>query len=294
MELPCITISQLHDSGLQFAHCHNDELLVTDKIEAIERFRLPCRIYAVTMLVCIQGEMECIVNLNRYHVERDTIVVAFPDDIIQIKSSANLDAYAVLMSPTLLNQLDLDCHSRSDFYIRVRECATFSLPQEQILSLKPYYTLLSSEICNTDKETEETVKGLLYALAYSIFGKMRNNNRNTNIAKPTEQDRNKKLFGKFMTLARHYHTQHRGVKFYADKLCLTPNYLSGAIKEYTGKTVTEWVNEFVMLEAKIMLKDSSLSIQEISRRLNFPDQSTFGKYFKKAAGIGPKQYRKGR
>ena len=81
------------------------------------------------------------------------------------------------------------------------------------------------------------------------------------------------------------------MKFYANKLCLTPNYLSGVVKEYTGKTATEWVNDFVILEAKIMLKDTGYSIQEISDRLHFPDQSTFGKYFKKLTGVSPKMYR---
>lgn len=81
------------------------------------------------------------------------------------------------------------------------------------------------------------------------------------------------------------------VKFYADKLCLTPNYLSGVVKDYTGKTATEWVNEFVILEAKIMLTDSELSIQEIAYQLHFTDQSAFGKYFKQLVGISPKLYR---
>lgn len=103
--------------------------------------------------------------------------------------------------------------------------------------------------------------------------------------------RNKQLFNKFMALVKLYHTYARGVKFYAGKLCLTPNYLSGAIKEYTGKTAAEWVDEYVILEAKIMLKDSSLSIQEISYKLNFPSQSAFGKYFRQQVGVSPKQYR---
>ena len=94
-----------------------------------------------------------------------------------------------------------------------------------------------------------------------------------------------------MALVQKYHASARGAKFYADKLCLTPNYMSGVIKSYTGKTAVEWVNEYVILEAKLMLKDSTLSIQEIAYRLNFPTQSAFGKYFKKLVGVGPKEYR---
>ena len=115
MELPSITIQQLSNSGLEFGFCYQDNLLVTDQVEAIERFRQPCRICAITILVCISGEAECIINLNHYHVEKDMIVVAFPDDIIQVKDAQHLDAYAVLISSTLLNDLGLDYSRRSDF-----------------------------------------------------------------------------------------------------------------------------------------------------------------------------------
>lgn len=291
MELPCITIGQLRDSQLRFSFCYRDDLLITDRIEAVERFRLPCRIYAVTLLVCISGETECVVNLTSYRVRQNTVAVCFPDDIIQIKSAHDLDAYAILISPTLLDSLNLDYGCRSDFYLRIREKATFRLPQEKILPLKPYYTLLRDEMENATDRTPEIIRGLLSAFSYSIFSRMRYFQQSAENAPSAEQSRNKQIFKDFMALVKRYHTRCRGVKFYADKLCLTPNYLSGVIREYTGKTATEWVNDFVILEAKIMLKDTDYSVQEISNRLHFPDQSTFGKYFKKIVGASPKQYR---
>lgn len=290
MTLPCITIQQLRDGGLQFGSCYEDSLLLTNRIESIERFRLPCRIDAVTTLVCISGEAECIVNLNRYHVGKDMIVIALPEDIIQIESSCHLEAYAVLMSPALLDNIGLDNNSRSDFYLRIRQNAACCLPQEQVVALKPYYALLCNNIQNIVEETPEIICGLLHAFTYSVIARMR-------MCQPQTDDgteagnHDKQLFGEFMSLVKRHHTSCRGVKFYADKLCLTPNYLSGVVKEYTGKTATEWVNDFVIVEAKIMLKDTTLSVQEISSRLNFPDQSTFGKYFKKIVGISPKAYR---
>lgn len=291
MDLPSITIQQLRNSGLEFGYCFQDNLLITDQVEAIERFRQPCRIYAITFLVCINGEAECIINLNYYHIKKNMIVVAFPDDIIQVKAAQHLDAYAVLISSTLLNDLGINFSQRSDFYLRIRENAACQLSRNQVTPLKPYYTLLYDNILNTTEETPEIIKGLLRAFCCSIISKMHRSQpqeERDNLEKP---NRSKQLFNEFMALVKQYHTQHRGVKFYAEKLCLTPNYLSGSVKDYTGKTATEWVNDFVILEAKIMLKDSNLSIQEISYQLNFPDQSAFGKYFKQLVGIGPKHYR---
>lgn len=291
MELPSITIQQLHNSGLEYGFCYQDNLLVTDQIEAIERFRHPCRICAITILVCISGEAECIINLNHYHVEKNMILVAFPDDIIQVKAAQHLDAYAVLISSALLNDLGLDYSRRSDFYLRIRQNAACPLPYEQIVSLQPYFMLLRDNIQHQLNETPEIIKGLLRAFSYSIISKAYQFQPHDEDELSVNPSRNKQLFNSFMALVKLYHTRYRGVKFYADKLCLTPNYLSGVVKDYTGKTATEWVNEFVILEAKIMLKDSQLSIQEISYQLNFPDQSAFGKYFKQLVGMGPKQYR---
>ena len=104
-------------------------------------------------------------------------------------------------------------------------------------------------------------------------------------------DRNKQLFNKFMALLKLYYAYAHGVQFYADKLCLTPQYLSSAVRKYTGKTATTWINEYVILKAKIMLKDSDLSISDIAYRLNFSSLSDFGRYFKLQTGMRPKVYR---
>jgi len=86
--------------------------------------------------------------------------------------------------------------------------------------------------------------------------------------------------------------RERGVTFYADYLHLHPKYLSQVITTETGLTASEWIQSQVILEAKILLQDSTLAISTVAENLNFPDQSTFGKYFKRYEGITPKQYRK--
>lgn len=103
----------------------------------------------------------------------------------------------------------------------------------------------------------------------------------------TRQD---SIFGQFIDYVRQYHTKERSINFYADKLCLTPKYLSSVIKNYTGKVAHDWINEFVIEKAKALLKSSNLTIQQISDELNFPNQSFFGTYFKRHVGLCPKEY----
>jgi AraC-like DNA-binding protein len=85
--------------------------------------------------------------------------------------------------------------------------------------------------------------------------------------------------------------KYRNVGFYADKLCLTPKYLSKLIKTTSGKSAPEWIDSYVILEAKNLLKYSDIAIKEIVYRLNFPNQSVFYKFFKARTGMTPSEYR---
>ena len=96
---------------------------------------------------------------------------------------------------------------------------------------------------------------------------------------------------RYIELVQTHYREERIIGFYADKLCITPKYLSKLVKEYTGRSAGEWIENYVILEARAMLQSSDMTIQQIASSLNFPNQSFFGKYFKRATGLSPKQYR---
>jgi AraC-like DNA-binding protein len=114
--------------------------------------------------------------------------------------------------------------------------------------------------------------------------------------KNTETERTARLnqvFERFIALVNEYHCSERGMAFYADKLCLTPKYLSKLIKQASGKSAPEWIDNFVILEAKNLLKYTNLAIKEIVFQLHFPNQSVFYKFFKAHTGMTPSEYRNG-
>jgi len=88
-----------------------------------------------------------------------------------------------------------------------------------------------------------------------------------------------------------HYKEERSLEFYADKLCLTCKYISKVIKETSGKTANDIIDEHVALEVKALLKSTNMTIDQISETLNFPSQSFFGKYFKRITGISPKEYK---
>jgi len=104
--------------------------------------------------------------------------------------------------------------------------------------------------------------------------------------------RKEELFDDFQTLLWEHCKKNRNVKFYADKLCITTQYLSSILKEQSGKSASQWIQETLITEAKGMLKSPRVNVQQVANKLNFPDQSTFGKFFKKHTGISPMTFRK--
>lgn len=100
-----------------------------------------------------------------------------------------------------------------------------------------------------------------------------------------------RMSDQFLMLAQQNFKQQRFLDFYAKKLEVTPKHLSRTVKNQTGYSAVEWIERFVILEAKVLLKSSTLNIQQISDELNFPSQSFFGKYFKKLTGMSPKEFR---
>jgi AraC-like DNA-binding protein len=91
-------------------------------------------------------------------------------------------------------------------------------------------------------------------------------------------------------LGRHYQKE-QNVNWYAEKFCLTPKYLSKLIYEASGKYASDWIKDYIIQEAQTLLISSSLTVQQISDKLGFTNQSHFGTYFKRYTGLSPKEYK---
>jgi AraC family transcriptional activator of pobA len=99
------------------------------------------------------------------------------------------------------------------------------------------------------------------------------------------------LFTKFRQLLAKNYMNERKLDFYAAQLFVLPKSLSAAIKKHTGKSAGKWIDDAVMLEAKVLLQNKTLTVSQISGMLNFSEQSVFGKFFRANSGISPVAYR---
>jgi AraC-like DNA-binding protein len=103
-----------------------------------------------------------------------------------------------------------------------------------------------------------------------------------------------RLFKDFMKILATDKIKSRSVSAYAQRLFITPKYLSSVSKQLTGKTASVWINEAIVKEAKRQLKYTDKSVKEIAMQMDFPNVSFFGKYFKTHVGVSPMEYRRGK
>ena len=112
-----------------------------------------------------------------------------------------------------------------------------------------------------------------------------------NIGAGQMSGRTTELFISFMRLLNQHFIEHHDIGFYADKLHITTIHLSRIVRQVTGRTVVDYINQMLLMEASWLLQTSDLSIAAISERLHFADQSSFGRFFTRMKGVSPKAYR---
>jgi AraC-like DNA-binding protein len=108
----------------------------------------------------------------------------------------------------------------------------------------------------------------------------------------TRQSRADDIFTRFIRLVEKNCREERRVSWYAQQLGITPKYLSEIVKQTSKRTPNQWIDNYVVLEIRVMLKNTTMNIKKIAEELHFPNQSFLGKYFKEHVGLSPTQYRR--
>ncbi len=161
------------------------------------------------------------------------------------------------------------------------------LTAQEFKLFKSYFDLIHEKSIENDLHTSEIVRSLIYIILNEIDSIHRSKNKD----KTTEVSRGNAVLFEFKRLLTKHFIHERQVSFYAEKLHLSPKYFSTLIREVSGKTASEWINEMLLLEAKVLLQNPELTIAQIAYNLNFSDPSHFGKFFKKHSGKTPLQFR---
>ncbi len=267
--------------------------------QTLEYFLSPVRFDGMLFVLCLKGKLECEINLEKLELTQDSLLILSPDKIIssQQKNFSDFEAYFLFMSPKFLRDINIDVNivNNASRFASLKNSRRPIMPLDKSESelLQKYMELLHYNTAeNVDEVYIKSIsRNIIASVIYQIF---------QFAAKRAPQDeieerplsRRANYVQEFMNLVHKHYSKERSVGFYADKLFISPKYLSLIIKEVTGRSAAEWIDECVILEAKNLLRYSGKNIQQVAYELNFSNQSSFGKYFKHLTGMSPSQFQK--
>ena len=289
-KIESISIQQLDNKKLAQNRLKSDILLSANLGFDDTLFKHPSRMDTFAAIFCVSGKAEVQINLKKYVLKSGTLALHVPENIIQINSCENLIVYPFIISSEFIQKIHFETKDLMNLYMAAKTSPVLDLQYEDIHILEKYYylmeSILQSETTYKDRMTIGVTSSFLYKIYDILIKKLKEKEYTRKIPERCEI-----VFEDFIKELNLFNGTKHSLSFFAQRLNLTPNYLSCRVKEYSGRTATEWIEESVILEAKTMLKHTNLTIQEIAYKLNFPTQTFFGKYFKRITGISPKQYR---
>lgn len=278
----------------------SDDLFVAEmhyesKMDIIE---YPCRFHGYMAFFCIKGEFEVEINLKKFTIRKDSMFIYTPGNIVRVtnidpREKESVHFVVVAISEDLMSSTRFDFSKLYNESLRLLESPCVVINENERELCRKYFDLIQEVSKMRMPNMRESVAALISSIFY-LMGAMWTDRLTA--AKKNGGDemstRSKIVLEDFLLLVRDYHTKERSLSFYADKLYLTPKYLSKLIKSVSGKSAHEWIDSFVILEAKNLLKYSDMSIKSIVYELNFPNQTTFYRFFKTKTGMTPSEYRK--
>ena len=268
------------------------ECITASSDSQMQVFRFPCRIDAFIIGVGTEGETSVSFNLHEFRLKKDSMFIFTPKNILQVNSQQYFKADVIAISPDFMRRINIDIKNMMPLFLKFGENPTLALTPEESRSMRGMIAQIERETRGPETHFSfDIVSGLIAATIYKVGDIMYHYLAEHPEGQNNSHNRAEEYFKQFTHLLGEHFREERSVGFYARQLCITPKYLTTLIKRISGQSVSEWIDNYVILEAKTLLKYSTMSIQEIAYYLNFPNQSFFGSYFKRNTGMSPSQYK---
>ncbi|MDL2244852.1 AraC family transcriptional regulator [Parabacteroides sp. OttesenSCG-928-J18] len=252
----------------------------------------PMRLNALLLILITEGHAKVSLDNVSYELSAHSFLFIMPSHITQITyTSPDLRGKLLLADLAFLEECKPETINPSLVnYMRLRKNPHIRLEEAEVGFLDNHIEMLKKKLSEKEHFFQQeiihiTFMALLLEMVNIVL-------KRKDYIVEKRMTRKEEIVNKFLQqLLRNYQEEH-AIGFYADLLCITPQYLSSVLKELTDKTASEWIDEAILSEARVLLKSPKMTVQEVSIQLNFADQSTFGKFFKKHVGMSPSQYKK--
>lgn len=262
-----------------WVYCHFLGTMIPKITDPI-KFTSTCSIFVK------EGEGRIEIDLMSYNFKGPCIVNIRQGQIIQdAHFSDDIDASFIVLSRRFCDNLFVLLKNSTSYGTASLE-KVVSVPDDLVEKFEMFYTHIKDIFTGSHGPNEYQAMVLAIASFFYECG--------TKCYPPMLDSTSKssgRLTEKFLSLVQQHFKKERFLDYYAKELEVSTKHLSRTVKETTGFSAVEWIDRFVILEAKVLLKSTTMSIQQISVELNFASQSFFGKYFKKHTGSSPKDFR---
>lgn len=271
-----------------FAHITPDVDFRATEIRSLIRFN------SLSIILCREGNLHFEINNNIYNVGEDSIVLLGPESAIKLlDTKLKCDFFMLFFSQQFLRDINIEINAVDNRFLASRPQPVVQLSRKESLLLQDFMAILHKNAAfnrsdSTSRYTKNISRCVMEAIVYHL---MRIGSKLINSNIPQEKRTRRKNYVKdFVSLVVQHHVDERSVTFYAKKLFISPKYLSLIVKETTGRSANQWIDDYVIIAAKRLLRYSGKNIQQTAYELNFPNQSAFGKYFKRITGLSPTEF----
>ena len=285
-----LTWRQRIDEITPESHRIGTDLLLIDDANTIRADKYvgnnPFKVDVSMAIIYDKGEAVSKINMREYHIKAPAVlVIMYGQTCEPISYSEDLQSRAIVMSDTFTNKLFPNSEA-NQLYISILNNPIVCCENEENV-FGNYYELLRNLIRSPHTNYKiDAARHLTLAMFYGY-----SHMKHIFSSSKTKTTRQEEIFSEFLKLLSLNYKQSRDVAFYADRLCITSKHLSQVVKEVSGKSALDIIEEYVITECKALLLSTTMTIQQISDSLNFTTQSVFGKYFKRVTGISPSEYR---
>lgn len=267
--------------------------ITIDQREAEEQFSSDIHLDAFIILLVLSGKGRTVINYKTYDIQADTLLLLSSAHLFHFgECSDDFQCQCLFISKAFTDEMDSTdmIYRRTKYGVR--------LYNEPVVPLEhSHASLLAERLISINKNIDRTEhfyhKEVILNRLFAFYLDLSDILERTNLPHTDGcLTRYESIIKSFIELlATHYRKEHK-VNFYAAQLNLSAHHLTQIVKLVTGQSVSDFIFEMLFSEARNLLTHSKLSVQEIATTLNFSDQSSFGKFFKRKAGISPVDFRK--
>ena len=269
----------------------DNDLLLTEHIDKAPMPTEPRRMNFILIGLCLQGEVMYELDTKMQIIKPGDILIVSDRHVVDsYRCSEDMQGLCMMMSVQFFREIIQNVSDISSLFLFSRLHPVMRLEDKEIETFKEYFQVIKQKIGDEHNHfRKDLIKALLLAMFYDL----------SNIIYRVKADgkprsRAEVIFTQFITLVEKHFREERRVAWYAKQLCITAKYLSETVKAVSRRTPNEWIDDYITLELRVQLKNSTKTIKEIARDLKFPNQSFMGKFFKEHVGVSPLQYRRRR